>query len=160
MSEQKTIESVINEKLTGDAQKNALDLVSFCQANEIQLDPNKDDFGGWAVGGVVGNSIGFLLVNGEEQIPGPWTLWFNSCDFGDSENIDDDLKEIVWSHTSPCGKCHDGWKDCGCGERMIFGRAFESLCHSPLMFCNPDAKTLESVKKLTLILKAKNAEKE
>jgi len=36
---------------------------------------------------------------------------------------------------------------------MIFGRGFENRCHSPLMFTNPDADTLERLKKLMLLLK-------
>ena len=100
-----------------------------------------------------GNSIGFMLVNGTPQMPGPWTIWFNSCDFDDNGSTDDELKETTWTHASKCGHCHAGWKDCGGGDRIIFGREFKSLCHSPLMFTDPDAKTLESIKKLLLTTK-------
>ena len=147
----RTIEEQIGHVLTGDAQKNALDFIAFLQANKISLDSNGDNEG-WAVGGIVGESIGFMLVNGAPDCPGPWTMWFNSCDFGDGGNINDDLKETVWAHASPCGKCHAGWEDCGGGNRTIFGREFERLCHSPLMFTNPGGKTLENMKKLILIL--------
>ena len=150
-----TIEEQIGHVLTGDAQKNALDFIAFLQANEISLDSNGDNEG-WAVGGIVGNSIGFMLVNGAPDCPGPWTMWFNSCDFGDGGNINDDLKETVWAHASPCGKCHAGWENCGGGNRTIFGREFEKLCHSPLMFTNPGGKTLENMKKLILNFKSTN----
>ena len=145
------IENIINEKLNGESKQNALDYIAFLQANEISLDSNNDGEG-WAVGGIVGNSIGFMLINGTENMPGPWTMWLNSCDFGDAD-VDDELKEAVWSHASPCGKCHAGWKDCGGGERVIFGKKFDHLCHSPLMFTNPDSKTLESLKKIVLMFK-------
>ncbi len=157
MSEQNTasmqtkIEDAINEKLTGDAQRNALDFIAFLRTNEISLDSNGDGEG-WAVGGIVGNSVGFILVNGAEQMPGPWTVWFNSCDFGGGA-ADDELKETAWAHTSKCGHCHAGWKDCGGGDRTIFGKEFEWLCHSPLMFTNPDTETLQNVNKLILLLK-------
>ncbi|MCL2420755.1 MAG: hypothetical protein FWD03_02755 [Defluviitaleaceae bacterium] len=157
MSEQKKplplIEEKIHDVLSGDAQKNALDFAAFLQANEILLDPNGNDGEGWAVGGVVGDSIGFMLINGVEEIPGPWTVWFNTCDFGDGKLADEDLKEAVWAHTGNCGRCHEGWATCGGGERTIFGKTFESLCHSPLMFVNPDAKTLAHIKKLIVMLK-------
>ena len=65
----------------------------------------------------------------------------------------DDIKKAVWEHASPCGKCHTGWEKCGCGDKSIFGKVFENLCHSPLMFNDPDAYTLEIVKKLILMLK-------
>ena len=152
MAEQKTIEEKISNVLTGDAQKNALDFTAFFRANELLLTAN-DDGEGWAVGGTVGNSIGYLWLKNDEDFPGPWTFWFNSCDFEDDGSVDDELKEAAWAHASPCGRCHAGWKDCGGGERTIFGKKFDSLCHSPLMFHNSDAKTLESAKKLILLLK-------
>ncbi len=149
MAEQITIEKKINSVLKGNTKQNALDFISFLKENDISLDSNNDGEG-WAVGGIVGNSIGFMLINGAEQMPGPWTMWFNSCDF-QNEPDDDDLKQTIWEHASKCGQCHPGWKDCGGGEKTIFGKEFERLCHSPLMFTNPDEKTLENVKKLVLI---------
>ena len=68
-------------------------------------------------------------------------------------NSNNDVKETAWAHASNCGHCHAGWKDCGGGKRTIFGREFEYLYHSPLMFTDPDAGTLEHVKKLMLMLK-------
>jgi hypothetical protein len=160
MSEEKKnlkIEDAINKKLTGDAQKNALDFAGFLCANGLSYEAN-DDGGGWAVGGIVGDSFGYMLVNGVEEFPGPWTIWLNSCDFESSLTADDKLKEAAWAHTSICGQCHEGWKDCGGGGRTIFGKNFEKLCHSPLMFNNPDASVLENIKKLMLMLKQNKAE--
>lgn len=150
MDEQKTIEYKINNALSGESLNNALDLIGFLRTNNLSLEFNNDGEG-WAVGGIVGNSIGYMLVNGKENMPGPWTIWFNSCDFNYTD--DEDLKETAWTHASPCGKCHSGWKDCGNGDRMIFDKEFKSLCHSPLMFTNPDAKTLINLKKLILMVK-------
>jgi hypothetical protein len=152
---EKMIEDKINNTLDGDAQKNALDFTAFLRANDIT--PELHESGdGWSIE-YTGESIGFIIVNGVEQIPGPWTIWFNSCEFGDGP-VDNDVKEAAWAHASICGNFSSGGKDCGCGDqpgfrRTIFGRVFENRCHSPLMFTNPDAKTLESVKKLMLMLK-------
>ena len=145
------IENIIGEKLSGDSQKNALDFISFLRAHEISLDSNGDGMG-WAVGGTVGDSTGFMLVNGEANMPGPWTVWFNSCDFKNGETADGDMKKTAWEHASKCGRCHAGWETCGNGDRIIFGREFKSLCHSPLMFTDPDKITLENLKKLVLIV--------
>lgn len=145
------IEDAITERLTDDAQKNALAFVAFLRANNVSFDSGEEGNGeGWAVGGTVGDSIGYMMVNGEEKMPGPWTFWFNACDFGE-EPAEDALKESVWAHVSPCGQCHPGWADCGGGERTIWGRRFDCLCHSPLMFTNPDAKTVATVEKLILL---------
>jgi len=152
MVEQKTIEEQINNVLSGDSLKNALDFIDFMHANKLPIDyDGKGD--GCAVGGIVGDSIGYMLVNGNEKIPGPWTIWFNSCDFDETSFISDELKEATWTHASKCGKCNKNWENCGGGARIIFGREFENLCHSPLMFTNPDSKTLENIKKLIFMLK-------
>ena len=151
----KPIDEVINDLLVDETKMNAKDFIDFLRKNDISFDSNSDGHG-WAIGGTVGNSIGYLIVNGlvdDNDMPGPWTFWFNSCDFTDSDNISSEIKETAWSHVSPCGKCHDGWKDCGCDDRILFGKKYERLCHSPLMFNNPDKKTLDNMKQLLLIMK-------
>jgi hypothetical protein len=158
MSE-KLIENVIKEILTGESQKNALDFATFLNENEILLSYNPDEsdtkvIWNGAVGGIVGNSIGYVTINGDKNCPGPWTFWFNSCDFDGSDLADDEFKNAIWAFASPCGRCHDGWEKCmGTGKRTILGKEFENQCHSPLMFCDPDAKTLEYMKKFLLYLK-------
>lgn len=151
MIEQK-IEDVISEKLTGITQKNALDFAFFLRTKKMLISPN-DDGSGFAVGRVNGDSSGYLHISGGSEFPGPWTFWFNSCDFEDDGAVDDNVKETAWNNVGNCGKCHDGWKDCGGGDRVVFGKLMENCCQSPLMFYNPDAETLESMKKLMLLLK-------
>lgn len=159
MGEQKTIEGKIKEILSGDALKNALNFVTFLQENHISLDYNPSESEKWstwngAVGGIVGNSIGYVTIDGNENCPGPWTFWFNSCDFDGSDLADDEFKNAIWAFASPCGRCHENWEKCmGSGKRTILGKEFENQCHSPLMFCNPDAETLENMKKFLLYLK-------
>ena len=47
-----------------------------------------------------------MMVNGVAEMPGPWTIWFNSCDFDGGGMVEDELKETAWTHASPCGHCH------------------------------------------------------
>ncbi len=148
------IEETIRDVLSCDTQKNAMDFVSFLRENELPVTAN-DDGGGWAVGGTVGDSKGYMVINGAADFPGPWTVWLNSCDFDDGALADDELKETAWAHASDCGRCHAGWKDCGGGERTIWGKTFERLCHSPLMFTDPDAKTVGNLEKLLLMLSSR-----
>jgi hypothetical protein len=156
MPDEKSIEFRIDSALTGDARLNALDFTAFLRENGIT--PEHHESGdGWSVM-YSGESVGFILVNGAEQFPGPWTIWFNSCDFGDGGDADYEVKETAWTHASICGNFSSGGKNCGCGNqpgfrRAIFGKTYENRCHSPLMFFNPDAKTLDHVKKLMLLLK-------
>jgi len=151
-------EDRIKSKITGDSLKNALDFVAFLRENDIRLDYNTSEsgYGGWngAVGGIVGNSIGYVTFNGDVGGIGPWTFWLNSCDFKGSDSADDDFKNAIWAFASPCGKCNENWEKCmGSGKRTILGKEFENQCHSPLMFINPNAKTLENMKKFLLYLK-------
>ena len=153
------LEDRMNSVLTGDALKNAQNFAAFLRKNDIWAEFNMDEydnFNVWsgAVGGIVGNSIGYLLINGGENCPGPWTFWFNSSDFEGSDAADDDFKNAIWAFASPCGKCNPNWETCrGNGKRTILGKEFTEQCHSPLMFCNPDADTLNNMKKFLLYLK-------
>jgi hypothetical protein len=154
-------EGRIRDALSGEAQRNALDFIAFLRENAISLSYNageteSNNAAGWngAVGGIVGNSIGYLYVSGEENCPGPWTFWFNSCDFEGSDSADDEFKNAIWAFASPCGRCSDNWEKCrGSGKRTILGKEFENQCHSPLMFTDPDAGTLENMKKFLIYLK-------
>jgi hypothetical protein len=154
---QYTIHDVINEKLTGETQKNVSDFVTFLNENNILLDFNLNESGRhriWrgAVGGVIGNSIGYMTVNGESDGDGPWTFWLNSSDFDGSESMDDEFKEVIWSFASPCNKCHDNWEQCmGTGKRTILGKEFVNQCHSPLMFINPNENTIKHMKTFLLM---------
>lgn len=155
MSENR-LEEAVRERLSGNNLENALDFAAFMRANG--LSPEFHDSGdGWSI--MRGNqSIGFILVNGAEEAPGPWTIWFNSCDFDDSRPVDEAVKETAWAHACICGHFSSGGKECGCGDqpgfrRTIFGRVFENRCHSPLMFLYPDARTLKDIQELLLLLR-------
>ena len=156
MADLTIIENKIGDVLTGETQRGALDFVAFLRANDIS--PECHESGdGWSVM-YAGESIGFILVNGAQEMPGPWTVWFNSCEFGEDCAADDAVKQTAWEHASICGHFETGGKVCGCGDqpgftRTIFGKVFENRCHSPLMFTNPDTGTLVSVEKLMLMLK-------
>jgi len=147
----KELKAVINGSLEGDMQKNALDFAAFLEANDILIESNGDGRG-WAVGGVVGNSNGFMMVDSIGKNLG---IWINDCNFSDGDSADNDLKAFALAHVVNCPQepCVGG----GCAEKnhrnTIFGKEYESICHSPLAFLNPDAKTCENVKKLFLMLK-------
>ena len=44
MSEKREIEKELNEKLNGEALKNALDFIGFMDANEMSPDPDDDNW--------------------------------------------------------------------------------------------------------------------
>lgn len=163
MSEQKNtpkIEDIINHVLSGDMQKNALDFVDFLSANGFQTEYNPDEYeeNKWtgAIGGVVGDSIGYMFVRAGTNCPDPWNIWLNEYEFDYSSSAEDDeLKEFIWKNVNGCSKCNPNWENCGGGERVVLGKKFDRLCHSPMSFYVPDAQELEKLKKLLLKVKQK-----
>jgi len=141
---EKRIEDFINETLTGDAQKNALEFATFLQENEIAT---PDGEGYWELN-YKDKEVCILFINGEADIPGPWTIWSDESEYGELADfsIDEKTKEIAWKFANKCGSCG---QDCSPGKtKTIFGKEFENICGSTFMFTNPDAETLEGVKKL------------
>ena len=141
MSENK-IEDVIGKALNGDAQKNALDFIAYLNANEMIVGENHSEVS------YKGEIICYMHIDGSDQVPGPWTIW--SDDNAVYEHVDASLdehtKEIAWAHANVCGSCGG---DCSPGKRKtIFGKEIDNICSATFMFTNPDAETLECVKKL------------
>jgi len=154
----------INEKLEGDELRNCMDFINFCYENDLPINSNKN-VDGWAIGGVDGRSIGFLQVHYKQAAT--WIIFIKHCDF-ETKYCDfyseetEGLKEFVFEHINICkvSKCHDGWQKCGGYDgrysETIFGKRFEKLCHSPLVFYSPTAEELENIKKLIKILADKH----
>ena len=131
--------------LINKTQKNALDFAAFLRENKI---PSK-----FYVIAVVGDGENFPHIR-------PWVVFFNVCDFNTDGSANDDLKEFAWKHAHICDHFITDGKRCGCGKQpgfqnIIFGKEFENLCKCPMQFIDPDAETLENMKKLLLILKQK-----
>ena len=158
MSEQKSLEKVMNLVLSGETLKNALDFIEFLRANEfnIEYNPNEHAEGKWtgAIGGVVGWSIGYMYVRSEENPQKHWIIWLNETEFNyDDSAEDDELKAFIWENANHCSRCNPNWEKCGSGEKAILGKKIENLCHSPMCFYMPDAKALEKLKKVMLKVK-------
>ena len=149
----KSIEEIINNVLSGDAQKNALDLVAHLKTGEgsesfpINMHDEKDE-SGWHV-----SNLGFMVINGSGEFPGPWTMWVSADNMGGhwEHPIDGHIKEFAWAHVSPCGSC--GGKCSPGTSTRVFGKVFENVCQHNLMFTNPDAEAVAAMKKILDIRK-------
>ena len=149
MSEQnKRIEDAFNEVLTDEVLKNALDFAGFLGANGIvQTDKYAMHY--------MGECVCYIDTRNESH---SWIVWV-AGDYSSENNdfpIDERTKEIAWAHVNKCGYCEG--VDCKPGKtRMIFGKEFTNICCGAndidLYFSNPDAETLESMKKLVLMRK-------
>ena len=151
MSEQKiTIEDDIkNSDLSEKLKKTHIDFCHFLKNNEFSIEM-EDDGNGWKIiflTRCVGH-MNFTNVG----------IWIDTCEFGSGRSADDFLKETTWAHVRICEYYSSDGKKCGCGNqpgfnRIIFGKGHKNLCFSHLEFMNPNAKTLDNIKELMLLLK-------
>ena len=151
MSVQKiTVEDEVkNSDLSESLKKHTLDFVSFLKDNEFSIEREGDEDGkGWKIvykNECIGH-MNFANIG----------IWIDTCDFGDS--ADGILKETTWANVRVCDYFSSGGKRCGCHDqpgltKVIFGKVFNNLCFALLEFMNPDAETLENIKKLMLLFK-------
>ena len=152
MSKRK-IEAVINDVLRSEAQKSALDLIAHLRAEEehgifkISINDEKDE-SGWSV-----SNLGFILISGDDDFPGPWTMWVGADNMGEHYElaVDAHIKKFAWSHVAPCGSCGG---TCSPGTRTrVFGKDFENVCQHNLMFTNPNTEAVTCIKKIIDIRK-------
>ena len=139
MSEQK-IENIINNVLSGDALKNALDFAEYLNANKMTANGAEISY--------QGKPVCYMHLEGAEDYPGPWTIWTEGDYRSEHEDVpmDDNMKEIAWSNVNTCGDCGG---DCSPGKsKLIFGKKFDNVCNADMAFYIPDAETLKCVKKL------------
>ncbi len=152
------IESYINEILTDDDKKNALDFTKYLRENDLIF---KRDMGYWAFTHywwIMLNEkcLCFILINGgeDESEPLGWTVWY---DYSDSEhfdeyNMDEQIKETVWKHVDLCGNC-GGCDIPGGNTKKIFGLEFNNVCVTSMRIKNPNTTELEWMKKIIEISK-------
>jgi hypothetical protein len=156
MPEQR-IENFIDEVLTGDEQKNALEFASYLRASEMVFERGKGYWEGklyWVIK-YKDESVCFILVGAEEKPgPGPWIIWSDNSGSNWFEDfpLDEHMKEIAWKNVDICGNC-GGCGNPGGSRKTIFGKEFNNVCITPMRFTNPDAGELEFVKKMGEIRK-------
>jgi len=146
----KLIENAIKEKLTSEKQKNALDFIASMRENDFSFERFDDEGGGWDPT-YNGKGFGCVLVADD-------FMFFIGLDWDFGRNdivVDDELKEFAWAHTTICPQspCKPPYCENNKNRWQIFGKQYESTCHSPLQFIAPDAKTLDNVKKLLFATK-------
>jgi len=144
----RTIEDVINERLSGDARKNALEFVACIRAKNLPIDlHDENNESGWGI-----PDLAFIVITGSDEFPSPWGMWMGAADIGEGLDVpaDEQLKEFAWANAATCGSCGG---DCSPGiNTRIFGKDFKNTCQTNLMFVNPDSGTVENINKLVDII--------
>ena len=151
MSEQKTIESNLKDTLSGETLENALDFVAYLKENGMTDDGSrfyyKDEL------------MCILILFKDEHNPSGGLCIFDSP-FREHEGfpIDESVKEFARANVKKCENCGSGGS-CGHKEqgatKAIFGKEYDNLCSSEIMFVNPDAGGMEKIKKLMDLWKFK-----
>ena len=148
MPEWKRIDEVFKEVLTGDVLKTALEFADFLSVNGItQADQHAMHYRG--------KCVCYLDTRNESH---SWIVWTEG-DYSNEHDgfpIDEFTKDIAWANVMKCGNCEG--VDCIGKTKVIFGKEFNNICNAnnvnmTFMFTNPDAETLECVKKLILMRK-------
>jgi hypothetical protein len=146
----KRIEDAINDILKHEAQENAQGFIAFLSANEMSFDEIENFWFGIKY---KDNYVCFIKIENSDDELGNWTIWsaddYNSKDM---DYADEHIKEFGWANICFCGSCGGA---CAPGRSAtIFGKHFDNVCQSAMIFVNPDAKTLENMKQLILLLKS------
>ena len=143
MSEQlKTMNEMITEaNLSGETLANANEFAQFLESEGM--------LAGGEHGAVTynGNVVCYLHVDGEDELPGPWSVWPDGGFSVDTPDLSAKQKEIAWQNINVCA-------DCGCecapgSTKDVFGKQFDNLCAGAVLaFCNPGGETLDCLKRL------------
>ena len=155
------IENHITNYLTGYAQKNALDFISYLTKHEMQFERG----GGywekklyWCVN-YKGQSVCYILIYSPASTidsTEPWVVWSDDSYTNPFEDhqLDECIKEIAWKNVDICGNVNGDCGGCkGKISKIIFGKKFDNVCGTIFRFNNPDADAVECAKKIVAIRK-------
>ena len=156
MSEQNINTRLLNhieENLTGDTQKNALNfvqhLISIGMTAKGSINDSKFIYKGKKVCDTY-----FGSSSNNPGYPEPWNVW--TTDDYDKEiesiPIDSHMKEVAWANVHNCDNCGADW--CSPDKRRkIFDRDFDNLCVGVMAFTDPNAEAVECMKEMLEIRK-------
>ena len=142
------IEDVINEALTGEYQKNALDLMAWLRENKFN--PLQSSKTTWKISAksCVVCYFRFDFNAGAIQIQPIISEYKN-------DSLTDNLKQIALTnkvHGRYCGeRCHGS--QCSYMLKTLFGEKNSDSCGQSIVFTNPNADENECIKELIRIRK-------
>jgi len=151
---EREIQNYINEELSLDDQKTALDFVDYLKNNEMEF--SKDN-GYWKdkiyyIIKYNTECICFIAIKDPDEKDNNWTVWSHDMDsiYTEDYPIEKGLKEIAWKHINGCGNCGS----CGDGRhKVIFGKEFDKVCGCIFRIDNPNSEDLQFMKMMVQIRK-------
>lgn len=124
----KQIETYIEENLSGEAKRTALELVEFLRDNELTFykdmcDCWKDKIYYWVKLG--DECVCFIAIKDPDEPDNLWTVWSDNSKAYEDVAVSDEIKNFGWKYVDYCGNCGS----CGGGkEKVIFGKRFPRVC--------------------------------
>ena len=148
-----TIENSIDRVLIGNAQELALDFVTYLRAQDMHFERGTgywEDKHYWIIK-YKDESVCFILINsdGDKTEPEGWVIWSDDSgsNWFEDVSLDERTKETAWTHVDICGNC-GGCINPGGSHKTIFGKDFNNVCTTAMRFDNPNAETVEYMKKM------------
>ena len=142
----KQIETYIEENLSGEAKRTALELVEFLRDNELTFykdtcDCWKDKIYYWVKLG--DECVCFIAIKDPDEPDNFWTIWSDDSSAYEDASISDEIKNIGWRYVDHCGNCGS----CGGGkEKNIFGKSFPRVCGCTFRIDNATQEDLPFLK--------------
>ena len=142
----KQIETYIEENLSGEAKRTALELVEFLRDNELTFykdtcDCWKDKIYYWVKLG--DECVCFIAIKDPDEPDNLWTIWSDDSSAYEDASISDEIKNIGWRYVDHCGNCGS----CGGGkEKNIFGKSFPRVCGCTFRIDNATQEDLPFLK--------------
>lgn len=147
----KQIETYIEENLSGEAKRTALELVEFLRDNELTFykdmcDCWKDKIYYWVKLG--DECVCFIAIKDPDEPDNLWTIWSDDSSAYEDASISDEIKNIGWRYVDHCGNCGS----CGGGkEKNIFGKSFPRVCGCTFRIDNATQEDLPFLKVLVIL---------
>ena len=137
------IEEIILEYLDGEPKQSLLELLEFCRANGIKYLWSATNI--WKLQ-LKGKTAGMIYIGKgpcqKDNITKNW--WCTHIPVVEEVIIKENLTEVIHKNVF---LCVHGQKSCGSGKTAtIFGKEFHGV-HG-VLFKNPDAETLDCIRKL------------
>jgi len=139
MSDKKTVESNLKENLNGDVLTSALDFATFMKNMGMTADDGarfcyKDE-------------LMCIIISYKNDTSGGWCIC--DCPFHEHDGftIDENVKNFAQANIQKCrgDVCGCDHKERG-ATKMIFGKEYDNLCSSEIVFNNPDTEALKKIK--------------
>jgi len=134
------IEETINDKLIDRSRENALNFVNFLR--ECNITNERNDFQLYR-----DEEVCSFMFFGKKL----WYIGWSNSDItdGDNTNVCKELIKFARAKRYECKKCEgDGCNKNPGGIKKIFGKEYQNLCNSTVLFRCPSGETLEKIKQL------------